>query len=493
MSDLATAEALVEAGDVEGARALGEALLAATPTNAGAHNLLGFLAHREGRLIEAQLRFEHACALDPDDGDARANLEAVRARARRALRPRRGSGPTPAAGAGARGDAGLRLRRQRRGPARAARTGTDLSRAPARPPARRPAARGDLEQRLLQLPGATTSDERRFLCRFAAHLWDGRATCSRTDRCSAARRARWRSACSPTRRVRRSAQLQTFDWFYYGSDTDVAGRPVRRDDPRAPDQRPARSATWSRPSRSRRVFDSLHSRPRLLAAGAPHVAYLPGAPGRHSAQTGEPTFELPEGRRYSLVFIDGCKSWYGTRYTLRAARAADRAGQPPDLPGLRLVHVLLAADVHQRRSASTSGWSPTSTTPTRSSCSPRSTPTPSATASPSTRRTSGSRRSTTFHARADRRGRAQRHPRDRRADDPARGRDGLPRPARRGQRHIAAMLGRPELIPVPAALHRAALHSPTYTPEGAALPLDGAEAGRGRRPRRAPRRGRPRR
>ena len=62
------------------------------------------------------------------------------------------------------------------------------------------------------------------------------------------------------------------------------------------------------------VFDSLHSGQDYSSLLRAHVAYLPGGPG-DVAKTGEPSFEVPEGRRFSLVFIDGCKSWYGTRYT----------------------------------------------------------------------------------------------------------------------------------------------------------------------------------
>ena len=49
------------------------------------------------------------------------------------------------------------------------------------------------------------------------------------------------------------------------------------------------------------------------------MAYLPGAPGDNPF--GDQLFE-PADREFSIVFVDGCKSWYGTRYFLE--RIADR-------------------------------------------------------------------------------------------------------------------------------------------------------------------------
>ncbi len=313
MSDLATAEALVEAGDVEGARTLGEALLAADATNAGAHNLLGFLAHREGRLIEAQLQFEHACALDSDDGDARANLEAVRgelaALYARDAAPAPTPAPAPAPAPAETPDYDFvgrveDLHRGTWGPGLSARL---LGRYFAAP------LGGDLEPRLLQLPGATTSDERRFLCRFAAHLWDGQGDVFENGPMFGGTTRALALGMLANRRRSPSAQLQTFDWFYYGSDTDASG--VSFDAMiRARLISSGQKRDMEQTKSFKGVFDTLHGGHDYSSLVRSHVAYLPGSPG-DTAKTGEPTFELPEGRRYSLVFIDGCKSWYGTRYT----------------------------------------------------------------------------------------------------------------------------------------------------------------------------------
>ena len=60
------------------------------------------------------------------------------------------------------------------------------------------------------------------------------------------------------------------------------------------------------------LFDALHAGHDYSPLLDAHVAYLPGAPATPRT-TAQPLFEPPEDRRYSLVFIDGCKSWYGTR------------------------------------------------------------------------------------------------------------------------------------------------------------------------------------
>ena len=298
--DLARAEALVEAGDVEAARALGERLLTGDPANAGVHNLLGFLAHREGRLADAQSEFERACALDPDDEDARANLEAVR---RELGAPAPSPPPAPATVAQEFGGSLDDLH--------AGAYGNDLSsRLLGRLLASElPAA---LEKRLLEIPGATSDDERRFLCRFASRLWDGRGDVFENGPMlgGTTRALALGMLANPARTP--EARLQTFDWFHYASDTDVAGVPFD-----AMIQRGLMTAETQREMEAsgsfKALFDSLHSGHDYSPLVDAHVAYLPGAPGDVPAG-GEPVFEPPEGRRYSLVFIDGCKGWYGTRH-----------------------------------------------------------------------------------------------------------------------------------------------------------------------------------
>ncbi|WP_028065379.1 tetratricopeptide repeat protein [Solirubrobacter soli] len=302
MSDLAAAEALIEAGDIAGARAIGEQLL--DEGVAGVHNLLGYLAHHEGRLIEAQLQFELACSLAPEDVDARDNLAAVRAE----LGALYGAAPAAAAAPAApQADFSGSFDDLRRGVYGPGLSATLLGRYMAAP------LGPGLEQRLLELPGATTSDERRFLCRFAACFWDGQGDVFENGPMFGGTTRALALGMLGSANRSPDARLQTFDWFYYGSDTDASGvsfdAMIRQ---RLISSGQKREMEESRSFKA--VFDTLHSGHDYSPLVNSHVAYLPGAPG-DVAKTGEPTFSLPEGRRYSLVFIDGCKSWYGTRFT----------------------------------------------------------------------------------------------------------------------------------------------------------------------------------
>lgn len=291
--DLARAEALAQEGDVVGARALAEQLLAADVRDAGIHNLLGFLHHHEGRLPEAQREFERAVAVDPDDADARANLAALRrARAHRPPPKPDFHGRVEDLYCGALGPVfsppflgGMLI-------------------------ARLP---GDAEARVIEaLPGATSDSERRFLWRLAQRLWDGQGDVFENGPLlgGTTRALALGMLANPDRSA--DAQLHTFDWFFYGSETDVAGIPFDRMLARGlitkSDIRSMRARHTFRP-----LFDVLHGGHDYSELLHTHTAYLPGAPGDAPA-TGEPLFEVPEGRRFSLVFIDGCKSWYGTRY-----------------------------------------------------------------------------------------------------------------------------------------------------------------------------------
>ena len=74
--EIARAEACIEAGDLDGATAIAERILAGDPQHAGAMNVLGFMrAHRQFRLLDAHRWFK----LAGDDPDALANLAAVEA------------------------------------------------------------------------------------------------------------------------------------------------------------------------------------------------------------------------------------------------------------------------------------------------------------------------------------------------------------------------------------------------------------------------------
>jgi hypothetical protein len=281
---LARAEAQVEAGDLEGARETAQEILSTDPLNSGAHNVLGFIAHREGRLADALAEF----AMAGDDPDAQANFAAVEAELRRNGTP----------------ELSFSLEEVRRGG-----LGRGLS----------PAVLGwllaqefdpELEARVNQLPSAASANERRFLLRFAAHFWDGDGDVFENGPLlgGTTRGLALGMLANPNRREH--ALLHTFDWFSAEEgdlppvwDQMIAAGWITQSDY----DEMLRSGSFQD------VFDKLHSDQDYTSLVRSHEAYLPGHRGEE-APGGRAIFAPPQGREYSLVFVDGCKSWYGTKY-----------------------------------------------------------------------------------------------------------------------------------------------------------------------------------
>ena len=291
-SQVAQAEQLVEAGDFGAAREIAETVVADDPEHAGAHNILGFVAYGEQRFTDAEREFELAYTLGGGD-DARENLETVR----REL----GQTETAVDFHGRFED----LHASALGPGLSSKLLGVLLAADVDP---------QLAARLDQLPSAAAARERRFLFRFAARFWDGDTDVFENGPLlgSTTRALALGMLTNPARRPH--ALLQTHDWFSSRVPLDVS-----------PDAWAAmvnhglisksdydgmrRSGTF------KDVFDHLHSGHDYSALVRSHVAYLPGFRGEEP-EHGEAVYEPPEGRRFGLVFVDGCKSWFGTKYWL---------------------------------------------------------------------------------------------------------------------------------------------------------------------------------
>jgi hypothetical protein len=307
-AQIARAEESIAAGDLEAARAAAEEALAGDPRQAGAHNVLGFLAYREGRLIDAQREFELACSLPGGDEDAQANLELVR----RELAAVYGAyGAAPAASPNL--DFGGTYEDLRRG-----NYGADLS----------PLLLGrlfgsspeaSLDERLHQIPSAASPGERRFLLRFAAQFWDGRGDVFENGPLLGGTTRALALGMLANGSRDREALLHTFDWFSsrYGFDLPpgtfeqmVARGQITQ----------AQQDEMERTGSFQALFDALHSGWDYSPLVRSHEAYLPGAPD-DVPKHGEAVFEPPD-RVFSLVFVDGCKSWYGTKHWI--LRMSDR-------------------------------------------------------------------------------------------------------------------------------------------------------------------------
>jgi len=284
---LARAEAQVEAGDLDGARATAEAILAGEPHHAGARNVLGFIAHTQGRLADALIEF----TLAGDDPDAQANLAAVEAELQRAGAPPRSPTFTCTYDELRRGGLGPGLSPMLLGQLLAPELG------------------GELEQRINQLPSAASANERRFLMRFAATFWDGEGDVFENGPLlgGTTRGLALGMLANPRRRA--DALLHTFDWFA-ADEGDLP--PVWEQFIAAGIITRADYQDMKRSGSFQKVFDKIHSGHDYSPLVRSHEAYLPGHPG--DAPANRRLFELPEGRRFDIVFVDGCKSWHGTKY-----------------------------------------------------------------------------------------------------------------------------------------------------------------------------------
>ena len=296
MSVVTEIERLVEAGELKTASRRAQALAASEPASHEAHNLLGFIAYSEDRLEDAERSFEIAFALSGGtDADAAANLKAVRAAL--AAKPKDDfSGTVQDL---ARGHFGLQVDPLLAGGLLGAVVGEDLGR------------------RLEELPTAASAAEKRFLLRYASRLWDGRGDVFENGPLlgSTTRALAIGMLFNPRRSP--SAKLYTYDWFSTRVPLDVALDVW----PRMVAQgliTPEQAETVNSGS-FLEVYRALHSGHDYSPLVRPSVGYLPGAPGDNPF--GDQLFE-PADREFSLVFVDGCKSWYGTRYFLE--RIADR-------------------------------------------------------------------------------------------------------------------------------------------------------------------------
>jgi len=281
---LARAEARAQAGDLEGARELAEAILADDAEHTGAHGVLGYVAYQQGRLLDAAAAFARA----GNDPDAIANLEAVQAELAR-------RGATP--------DFSCAFEDLRRGALGPGLSPTLLGSLLGQPFDER------LEARVNELPSAASANERRFLLRFAAHFWDGDGDVFENGPLLGGTTRGLALGMLANPRRRDHARLQTFDWFAADEgdlpnvwETMIAAGMITRE--LLNDMRSSGSF--------QRVFDHIHSGHDYSPLVRSHEAYLPGHRG--DAPPGRRVFAPPPDREYSLVFVDGCKSWYGTKH-----------------------------------------------------------------------------------------------------------------------------------------------------------------------------------
>lgn len=170
------------------------------------------------------------------------------------------------------------------------------------------------------IPSETTAAERRFLYTFFAHLWGGDANVVEVGPFlgGTSRAIALGMLANPSRSP--GSRLYTYDRFddYYEPDRLLdylaplfaAGLLGERE-----------RAVVAAGARFDGVFDAIHRGTTYGDLVVPRDRPLPDAPG----QSEEGLFELDPGIEFDAVFVDGCKSWYGTKYFMRRVLEATRA------------------------------------------------------------------------------------------------------------------------------------------------------------------------
>ncbi len=185
------------------------------------------------------------------------------------------------------------------------------------------AADEKLTRYLSQFPTETTVGERKFLFNFFLNFWDGRDNVLEVGPflggTSRAIAMGMMHSANRTERVK----LYTYDKFrdYY--------RPDQLLETLAPmfaagilnDQ--ARKAIQESNS-FKEVYELLHSGQDYSDLVVAQTGILPDAP--EQTIDADDLFALPEDRRYSAVFVDGAKSWFGTKRFMQQALTHTKPG-----------------------------------------------------------------------------------------------------------------------------------------------------------------------
>jgi hypothetical protein len=285
---VAEAESLAE-DDPARAAELARQALEGDPYSARAANILGALAFGTGRYVEAQMMFELACSLPGVDEDMVDNLATVRRRLG-ALYVAAANEPEPAP----RDPYGYDEHTRR------------LSAELAGPASR------EIVDRLAEIPSATERGERNLIRAVAAKLWNGQDNVFENGPLlgGTTRALAMGMLANPNRDP--AARLHTYDWFDATIGLDVPpesfdvliGRGLLT--PEVRDE-------MERVGSFKPVFDHVHRQGQDYSDFVvSHTGALPGSPA--DEQTWTNLFVPEPDTAWRLLLVDGCKSWYGTRY-----------------------------------------------------------------------------------------------------------------------------------------------------------------------------------
>jgi hypothetical protein len=180
-----------------------------------------------------------------------------------------------------------------------------------------------LHARLTELPSATTVGERWFFHNYAAHLWNGEHDIFENGPLLGGTTRAIGIGMLANPRRNPDAVLHTHDWFNCKIALDV-------DDPSfdrliaAGLLRPETRAEQLRSGDFRGVFEELHAGHDYSPLLRVHTSALPGSVAE--SHTMADVYVQDAEARFDLVFVDGCKSWYGTRWFLERIAPTIRPG-----------------------------------------------------------------------------------------------------------------------------------------------------------------------
>jgi hypothetical protein len=164
-----------------------------------------------------------------------------------------------------------------------------------------------------EIPSETTPGERRLLYTFFRHFWSGRGAVIEVGPFlgGTTRAIAWGMLENPRRED--ASRLLTFDRFrgYY------SGESLRAFAQRLVDAQIVTSDQLASVADGDflALFQLLHADQPYSDLIVPINRPLPDRPG----EPGEQWLALPDDCRTEGVFVDGCKSWYGTKYFMQAA------------------------------------------------------------------------------------------------------------------------------------------------------------------------------
>jgi hypothetical protein len=170
----------------------------------------------------------------------------------------------------------------------------------------------DIEVALKQLPTATTLNERKLAFHYAANIWDGQTDVFENGPLLGGITRALAIGMYVNERRRPDARLRTYDWFSLRVGVDLPEGTWRRlvefgyltnEQVKA-----AHAAGTFKP-----LFEALHSGCDYWPLVQSEVGYLPGH-RNDVPKFGESVFYAPAGHKFGLAFVDGCKSWYGTKH-----------------------------------------------------------------------------------------------------------------------------------------------------------------------------------